>query len=331
MPDESTLFIPKKPVPELSLAVRKDIHDKYETVKDGLEDYVSHLLGFTFTFSLNPNEIWAYNIRLKSSAGEVLERYVTGFVRSLKTYLDKHGKEGKENFNATVTAHKLSLSVNPLGDKAPTISCEIRNGVFVILFHYKRLGDHTERLDVSGVIKNCRHQMLSAKAKSSIEQFYDSKVEEVVGIMRKILGMPDLELEPSFEANFKKMKAARGADTSWQQHFGQKTIDSFESFKNSLVCHGFKKNDQLRQTLNSKLTAKKIILEVVNKSGMREGSEVLIKDGALYLRTTPYWWNCHYLLVDKGFIRFLETNGKDATVRDRPARQKAIYTNWKNR
>ncbi|KAK7438590.1 hypothetical protein VKT23_017925 [Stygiomarasmius scandens] len=289
MPGRSTLFIPKKPIPELSFAVRKDIHDKYETVKNELEDYVSRLLGFKFTFSLNPNEIWAYNIRSKSSAGEILERYVTGFIRSLKSYLDKHGKEGKESFNATVTAHKLSLSVNTLGDKAPTISCEIRNGVFVILFHYKRLGDHTEHLDISGVIKNCPHQVLSTKAKSSIEQFYDSKVEEVVGIMRKILGMLDLELEPSFEANFIKLEAANGKDTWWEQHFGQKTIAPFESFKNELIYQGFRKNDQLCQVLVEQLTAKKIVFQIVDELETRRGYGIVIEDGVLYLRTTPSW------------------------------------------
>ncbi|THU90584.1 hypothetical protein K435DRAFT_968605 [Dendrothele bispora CBS 962.96] len=288
-----TPFVPKAPIEKLPLAVRKAIRDSYESEKEGFEKQISDRLGVEFKVNLNPNEIWAYSTETTdNTAGEILKRYVSGFAYCLRNFIEKYGEEGKNDFNGVVTAHELSVAVNPLGDKAPVIDCEIRDGVFFILFNHKNLGSSTDYISdaLLAALDAAPREGLSTKAKYSVDQDYDSTIDEVQEAIGKLLAMPDVELEPSFEANFKALKAYKKDDT-WQEGFGRASFDYYEGFRNQLGYQGFKDDEMLQEGLAEQFTTKKIVLQVVDKTTAMY-NEVAIEEGTVYIRTvTPeYWW-----------------------------------------
>ncbi|KAK7436899.1 hypothetical protein VKT23_018919 [Stygiomarasmius scandens] len=302
-----TPFVPKEPIEKLPLAVRKDVRDNYESQKADLEKQISDLLGVEFKVNLNPNQIWAYNPEgSNESPGGTLKRYVTGFAYCLKNYLEKYGEDGKNDFNGAVTAHEFSVTVNTLGDKAPTISCEIKDGVFYVLFHHQKLGYSTDYIGdaLLAAIEAVPREGLSTKAKYSIDQYYDSTIDELQEKIGKLLGMPDVELEPSFEANFKALKAAKKDDNSWEEGFGRASLNYFEGFKSQLEYQGFKDDDMLQEGLAEQFTTKKVVLQVVDKIS-KKYHEVAIEEGTLYLRTIPDKWWVNAAEMGQGLVDLL--------------------------
>ncbi|KAK7046134.1 hypothetical protein VNI00_007137 [Paramarasmius palmivorus] len=281
-------FAPKEPIAKLPLATRKDLRDNYEAKRADLEKQISELLGVDFKANLDPNEIWAYNTDESNSIGGMFYRYVDGFLSCLKQYIERFGDDGKDHFNAAVTQSELQVHVNRLGDKAPTIDCQITDGVFSILFHQEKLGYSQGYIfnELLKAVEAVPREGLSVWAKNSIQEYYEEQIDDLCDKIADVLNMPDIVVEPSFEENYKALKAAK-EDDSWEEQFGRATYAYIEGLHSQLVSQGFKGDDMLQEGIAEVMTAQKIVFLVVPK----KYNDLVLEDGVLDLRTIPAkWW-----------------------------------------
>ncbi|KAK7060760.1 hypothetical protein VNI00_000492 [Paramarasmius palmivorus] len=286
------VFTPKEPVEKLPLATRKDLRDNYEAKKVELEEKISEILGVTFKANLNANEIWAYNTDERQSIGGMFYRYVDGFLSCLKRYIENFGDDGKTHFTEAVTQNELQVHVNPLGDKAPTVDCEIKDGAFIILFHHEKLGYNQSYIydELLKAVEKAPREGLSVRAKKSIQEHYEEEIDDLRDKIAETLAMPNLVIEPSFEENFKALKAAKGDDSSWEEGFGRATFSYIRGLNSQFESQGFKGDDMLQEGIAEVMTAQKIVFLVVSEI-KKKYHELVLEDGVLYLRTIPEkWW-----------------------------------------
>ncbi|ESK83380.1 hypothetical protein Moror_15647 [Moniliophthora roreri MCA 2997] len=286
-------FAPKEPIEKLPLAVRKDLRDNYEAKKAELEGKIAELLGIdSFKANLNANEIWAYNTDARQSIGGMFYRYVDGFLSCLKRYIDNFDDDGRVHFNEAVSQSELQIHVNPLGDKAPTIDCDIKDGIFNILFHHENLGYNQDYIysELLKAVERAPREGLSIRAKKSVQEEYEENIDDLRDKIAETLAMPNLVIEPSFEENFKALKTAKGDNSSWEESFGRATLGYINGLKSQLERQGFKGDEMLQEGLAEVMTAQKIVFLVVPEIKKRY-HEVILEDGVLYLRTIPNeWW-----------------------------------------
>ncbi|RDB28048.1 hypothetical protein Hypma_002190 [Hypsizygus marmoreus] len=302
-------FTPLAPLEKLPLAVRKDLRDNYESEKAALEAKISEMLGTPFKININPNEVWAYNpADNNTSAGGLIKRYVEGFISALEYFLDKHGEEGKTHFNEAVTKSELTVNANELGDKAETISADVKDGVFRILFHHKKLGDNQRYLRdyLLKAVEEVPRAGLSIVAKTSIENSYNSEIDDVTSAIADILNIPDLVLEPNFEENFAALREGEVDDKGWESTFGNATLQYFSSgLLNQLEKQGFKGDDMLQEGIAEILTSKKIKLRVAKATKNNSYHEVFFEDGVLIIQTMPKHWWFNVRDVGNGLVNLL--------------------------
>ncbi|KAJ7454740.1 hypothetical protein FB451DRAFT_1184597 [Mycena latifolia] len=231
-------FTPKPALDKLPLAVRKDIRDKYDENKAELESEISKLLGTSFTLQINPNEVVAYvKEDSRVSIGGMFTSYVNGFISALKSYLDKYGEDGKAHFNAAVSKAQLSVNVNELGDSGPTISADVKDGVYQILFNHDRVGYNMSSQNdwMLPAIEAASTGGFSLQAKNSIED-YNAQIGDIQKEIGQITGMADVVLDPNFEANYEALSAL--PDKKWQAQFGRVHISYFNGLKSQLESQG---------------------------------------------------------------------------------------------
>ncbi|KAF9261886.1 hypothetical protein L218DRAFT_868882 [Marasmius fiardii PR-910] len=317
-------FTPKQPIEKLPLAVRKDIRDNYEAQKEEHEKTISDLLGNTFKLALNPNEIWAYNEDSSNMrAGGVLTGYVTGFIYCLKPYVEKYGDEGKTHFNSAVTESELRVGVNPLGDKAPTIDCAVRDGAFWILFHPTSLGYNQDYIydELLAAVEAAPREGLSIRAKHSISEDWEEKIDDLKEELVGVTGISDLDLDPNFDENYKVLKASKSDDDSWEQNFGKASFEYFEYLKDNLIRQGFRGDDALLQEgLQDVLTSKQFVLRVLPNI-KASYNEIVLENGSAYIQVSVQP-PCHITL---SLTYFLVTDNFRQLVGKRRTSWRRIY------
>ncbi|KAG6854500.1 hypothetical protein C0991_006102 [Blastosporella zonata] len=289
-------FVPKPAIEKLGLAIRKDIRDKYESEKDELEAAIGKLLGVSFHVEINANEVLAYNPEnSNSSVGAMLKRYVEGFISALKWYLDKFGDEGKVHFNDAVTKSELTVNVNELGDKGDTISADVKDGVFRILFHQDKLGYNQNNLNefLLKAIESVPRAGFSIVAKTSIEEHFKSEIDEVQAEIGEILAMRDVVLDPNFEENYAALSVK--PDQKWHVNFGLVTLAYFKNgLKSQLINQKFKGDDMLQEGLAELLSSKTFKVRVVKTT--KTTIETVLENGVVYFQVSLTKWRARYLV-----------------------------------
>ncbi|KAJ7760747.1 hypothetical protein DFH07DRAFT_430750 [Mycena maculata] len=289
-------FAPKPPVEKLPLATRKDIRDKYEERKTELESEISQLLGVSFTLAINPNEVVAYvKEDSRASVGDMFATYVTGFILGLKDYVEKYGDDGKAHFNAAVSASQLSVNVNELGEKGDTISADVKDGVYRILFNHDRVGyNMNQQYDcILPAIEAVPTDGFCLRAKHSIENDYTDKIDDLRNEIAEITGIKDVVLDANFEENYKALCEAAEPPQQWQQNFGKVHFSYFNGLKGQLEMQGFKADEMLQEGLQEVVTSKTFKIRIVAKT--KDTNETVIEDGVVYLQTTAnrWWYNAN--------------------------------------
>ncbi|KAJ8091743.1 hypothetical protein PM082_020978 [Marasmius tenuissimus] len=299
-------FTPKAPIEKLPLAVRKDLRDSYEVQKEDWEKTISDLLGVSFKLNMNANEVWAYNTDSNNTgAGRLLAGYVEGFIYCLKRFVETYEDEGKAHFNAAIAESELKLGVDPLGDDAPYIGCTVKDGSLWILFQHTSLGSNQNYVydALLAAIEAAPREGLSLRAKHSIAESWEEKIDDLKEQLVAVTGISDLILEPHFEENYKALKGSQ-SDDRWEESFGRATFDYFENFKDNLIRQGFKGDDMLQEGLQDSVTSKKFLLQVVPKIKAYY-NEVIVEDGAACIQTTPENWWTNVSQTGEGFINLL--------------------------
>ncbi|KAJ7746359.1 hypothetical protein B0H16DRAFT_1321232, partial [Mycena metata] len=223
------------------LANFRTVRDKYDGNKADLESQISTLLGTPFTLEINPNEVVAYvKEDSRASIGGMFTSYVNGFISALKHYLDKYGNDGKAHFNAAVSKAQLSINVNELGDDAPTISGNVKDGVYRILFNHDRVGYNSSSQNdhILPAIEAVPSGGFSLQAKNSIETSYKDQIGDLQKEIGQIVGIPDVVLDPNFEENYQALSVL--SDPKWQASFGRVHHSYFNGLKGQLESQGTK-------------------------------------------------------------------------------------------
>lgn len=204
----------------------------------------------------------------------------------MKAYLGKFGDEGKAFFNDAVTKSEVTLKVNEKGDDAPTITSEVKDGVYQILFNHTALGYNMARVGESmlAAIEAAPHEGFSIQAKTSIENDYNSEIDEVQAQIAKLTGISDVKLDPNFEENYKALLAK--SDTKWQQNFGKVAWSYMNGLKGQLEMQKFGSDEMLQEGLGEVLTSKTFKLRLVPKTTKGQTNEIFIENGVAYLQVS---------------------------------------------
>lgn len=167
----------------------------------------------------------------------------------MKSYVDSYGDIGKECFKNAVTKAELTLTANEAGDsvclfssfpqgmnyqttplfclQADSISADVKDGVFRILFQQNRLGYNQSWLADPFVkaIDQAPHEGFGLLAKHSIEKNYNDEIDDVRQEVADILALPDVVLDANFEENY--VKLLKKDDQDWQKNFGEASLQYF--------------------------------------------------------------------------------------------------------
>ncbi|PPQ84120.1 hypothetical protein CVT25_003333 [Psilocybe cyanescens] len=292
-------FTPKPPVEKLPLAVRKNLRDNYESKKDDYESDINDVLGFALAINIDVNAVWAYGESLSAEqAGSTFTGYIDGFINGIKAFVDKYGDLGKEYFQNAVSEAQLTVTVNELGDGAPTIDADVKDGVFRILFNQGRLGYNQSWLSdaIGPAIDNAPHEGFGLFAQHSINTSYQEEIEEVQEDIGKIINMSDVVLEPNFEENYAALLEKK-EDKDWQKNFGEVTLLYFNQ--------GFDKDDMLQEGLAETLASQTFKIRVVEKTKNGSANEIVLEDGVCYIQTYPARWYYNLSQVGSGLVDML--------------------------
>ncbi|KAF9476948.1 hypothetical protein BDN70DRAFT_862444 [Pholiota conissans] len=221
-------WAPKPAVEKLPLSIRKDVRDNFEAKKEDYESTIAGHLGFPVKIEFETNAVAAYADLTTPTLGYYFATYVDGFIYGLTNFAQSYDDIGKEYFKNAVSEAKITLNVNELGDKAPTIDADVKDGVFRILFHHQKFGYNASDLYslLATAIENAPHDGYSLLAKSSIEKEYNQKVDEAQQQIGEVLNMPDVILDPNFEENYAKLIKKKEKD--WVRNYGDSSLKYFQ-------------------------------------------------------------------------------------------------------
>jgi len=299
---KAVAFAPKPALAKLPLAVRKDIRDNFDAKKEDFQTRIKELVGTDFTININAAEVWAYADEGNTSAGTCFTGYVEGFISALKTFMTKFDDNGKAFFNEAVTQSELTLAVNPLGDKGDTITSEVKEGVYRILFRHDRLGYNQNWLDdtMLPAIESAPREGFSLSAKSSIENDYEAEIEETREEINKLVGT-EVTLDPNFEEIYKALSELKEKD--WQARLGATVLSYFKGLKYQLESQGFKDDDMLQEGLQEVVETKTFKVRVLPKTSST--IETVVEDGVVYIQTRPDRWGYNANDAGEGLLKLL--------------------------
>jgi hypothetical protein len=87
-------------------------------------------------------------------------------------------------------------------------------------------------------IESAPREGFSLSAKNSIENDYESEIDEVRDAINKLAGA-EFTLDPNFEEIYKVLSAADNVgDSDWQARIGRVVLSYFNGLKYQLECQG---------------------------------------------------------------------------------------------
>jgi len=279
------------------------VRDKFDSRKEEFQKAIAEKVGCAFMINFKVNEVWAYADSSSTEAGNNLVGYVEGFISALDSYLEKYGEDGKKHFNEAVTQSELTLAVNEIGDDAPAIDAEVKDGVFRILFSHTRFGlwqsyltDHFLK-----AIEAAPREGFSLVAKHSIEEDYLPDAEDLAKEFAEILAF-DVILDPNFEENYAILNTKE--DKSWQSTFGQATLAYFqEGLKPEL--QKFKDDEMLQEGFAEAIPSKTIRVRAVKELKSGETNGPVIEEGVLYLQANIDRWGSWASYIANGLLELM--------------------------
>ncbi|CAK5283144.1 unnamed protein product [Mycena citricolor] len=295
---------PKPAIEKLPLAVRKDIRDNFDSKKEALQERIKTALGSEYTISVKPGEVWAYAEDGNTSAGSCFNGYFEGFVTGLESFLKTYGDNGKQYFNDAVKQSEITLEVNPNGDKGETISADVKDGVYRILFRHDRLGynQNWQESTILPAVEGVETAGFSLSAKHSIDDKYDEEIDECKEAISKILGA-EFTLDPNFEEVYKALSTGITDSKDWESGFGGIVLRYFQGLQYQLERQGFKDDDMLQEGLQETIESKTFRIRVLPKTNST--TETVIEDGVVYLQTRPDRWGYNTNDMGEGLVNLL--------------------------
>jgi hypothetical protein len=171
--------------------------------------------------------------------------YVEGAISRLDWYLGRFPDGGKDEVNTICHAHTLVLEVDETEQNTYN-GCDVVDGKLRMLFVPNYLGTNVgDTLQELPVALNKAEQpagadgkppVMGTLARLSVKQEYDAKIAPLQAKIDKVLGTP-LKLNPDWDANFAKLKAAKDTRGDWEHRFGAAAYNYFDGALSRLLYH----------------------------------------------------------------------------------------------
>ena len=157
---------------------------------------------------------------------------------------------------------------------------------------------------LTAAINEARHEGFCLIAMHSIKIDYEPEIKSLHDEVADILALPDLVLDPNFEANYAGL--LKKADKDWQSNFGAATLEYFKcvnffrlislailltlnrGIKDQLLRQGFKNDDMLQEGFAEGVPEKTITLRIVDKTNSGSINESVLEDGTLYIQVSMF-------------------------------------------
>ncbi|KAG5995909.1 hypothetical protein E4U54_002709 [Claviceps lovelessii] len=292
------------PVQKLPLAVRKDVRDNWEAKKPDWEKKISHILRTPWTIDIDVHQIYAYATDgwAKECTGSMLNAYLESAEMQLKSFIAKHGDDARTEINALAHAHQLTMQL----DTDNLVSCcgsQVipTTGQLAILVQQAKLGTNVDDALGEGSLARALSGApavpslpMSYLARKAIREDYSRDggyaVAAVQKSMEEQLGR-SVVLEPAFEENFEKLRAAeaRGeAVSGWEGNLGGFVLRYFEGLARWMDENKVAADDMVREAVNEGLDSGTVAFRIVDElSDASLSCEAVLEGGVLCLQTVP--------------------------------------------
>ena len=293
------------------------VRDSWDNVKVDLAKELSDILGQAWTIDVNPNQVYAYckegyaREQLGSMIAQCVKpslfttstldvsvltssRYVQAAQNQIKSFVDRHGEQGKTEINDVCTAHSLILDVDT--SKSFTYNgCAVTSeGQLAILFNEDQLAvnidDPLEESKLAKALNDAptASAPMSYIARESVEIGWDKDIDSTKTNISEML-QTEVTLDPKFQETYDTLKAASEAPDHWETNLGNFTRFYFEALASSFRSQSFDSDEMLREAITEAMEKRSVAFRVVDKSKMKKTyNECTFESGVLYMQVSEH-------------------------------------------
>lgn len=216
---------------------------------------------------------------------------------NLKQFVSNSGDIARDALNRVAHKHVITMTVD---EDCQYSYCgpEIHDGRLVIAIKAGALWTNVDDSVAPDAMMKAIDQaesssssapVLSTVAQSGIANDFQPQIDEIQNTIRDILQIPDLKLNPNFEALATALSASSDATEDWQQRMGLLAREYFDAIPSNLRSEKFDSDDMLREAFAEVVTKNEIALRIVDEltTGRSTYAEGIVEDGVLYLQFTP--------------------------------------------
>lgn len=213
------------------------------------------------------------------------------FCDNLEAFVKSYGDDGKAELNSLCSQHQLELA--PQDDTKFTYGgLQIKDGRLRLVFSEGYFASNVSDVsrDFQQAIKSAAASSGGANAfnilaRNGVRNDYDPEIGAVQEAIGKLVGVPDIKLNPNFENNAAALaKAGDKVREDWDKILGSASLAYFQGLKYQLERAGFKDDDMLQEGFQEGISKNEILLRVVDKLKQGTYNETLVEDGILYLQ-----------------------------------------------
>lgn len=216
------------------------------------------------------------------------------FCDNLEQFVRSYGDDGKAELNSLCPQHQLELA--PQDDTDFSYGgLQIKNGLLRLVFAEGRFA-----VNVSDVSRNFQDAIKSAAsssasagtafnivARNSVRSDYEPEIGALQEAIGKLVGAPDIKLNPNFEYNAVALaQAGDKVRSDWDRILGSATLAYFQGLKYQLERAGFKDDDLLQEGFQEGISANEILLRVVDQLKQGTYNETIIEEGVLVIQVS---------------------------------------------
>lgn len=231
----------------------------------------------------------------------MVPRYIEPFVDNLKKFASSFGSDGVQELNSVCSKHQLTFA--PQEDTTFSYGgMTIKDSILYLVFaedaYPVNVSDISQ--DFAGALKNAataggNANAFNLTARNAVRQEYDPKIEEVRSAIRKAVNMPDLVLNPNFDANAKELaKSKEHLEAGYDARIGFIALEYFESLKESLERNKFSGDDMQQEAFQEAVSEGEVRLRILPEwdNGRSGYNQLKVEDGILYLDVSAFHTLC---------------------------------------
>ncbi|EJD38373.1 hypothetical protein AURDEDRAFT_172615 [Auricularia subglabra TFB-10046 SS5] len=290
------------PVEKLSLAVRKNVRDNFESKKAEQEQKLANLIGVdSFTITVNANQVYAYTETSgygKDNIGSLIHLYFEALCDSVDKYTKKgKDEEAKEVIRKVVPKNSATLTAV---DNVSYCGLAIVDGEFAVVFNYKNLGSNISYAgdNIATVVDNALDALgendLPVVSRRAIKEHLDVTIPELQEKMQKMFGK-EYKFEYDIRAYLDKL-AQFPDDLSWLRDrlnsaVPEFTARYFRAAVENLERLNFGKDDMLQEAFVEGTENLTVRFEIVDKlQNGKTYNDTLFADGEYKVQTAAKYF-----------------------------------------